>query len=252
MNYMNYNNPVLFPGDDGLGPAAPRSTGYLPSIFDGRTLKILAVISMLIDHIGVALYPNIMLLRYIGRLAFPIYCFLLVEGAFHTHDIRKYLRNLLIFAAISEIPFNMMLKGRFFYFPHQNVFLTLAAGIIMIMLFRLADRRYPETSMRQVLYAGIYILIGGIAQILHFDYGMIGIGFIFVFYQLRSKPIMKYLLFAIMCIMSNKTEIFAIMAIVFLDMYSGKRGQISPTMKKAFYMIYPIHLLILGLLRMYM
>ncbi|MBR1523666.1 MAG: TraX protein, partial [Lachnospiraceae bacterium] len=72
----------------------------------GTALKLIAVISMLIDHTGDVLFPGTMWLRYIGRLAFPIYCFLLVEGFFHTKDLRRYMFRLLLFGLISEIPFD--------------------------------------------------------------------------------------------------------------------------------------------------
>jgi hypothetical protein len=84
-------------------------TGLLPAALDGRTLKIIALVSMLIDHTGVALFPQLAWMRYVGRLAFPIYCYLLTEGALHTRDIRKYIFRLLVFAAVSELPFDLAL-----------------------------------------------------------------------------------------------------------------------------------------------
>ncbi len=114
----------------------------------GNTLKIIAIVTMLIDHIGVAIFENGMLkyqdnslawvsianlvLRTIGRIAFPIFCFLLVEGFFHTRDIKKYGTRLFLFALISEIPFDLAVFDTWFYPGYQNVYFTLFIGLWVI------------------------------------------------------------------------------------------------------------------------
>src|SRR5690554_6284341 len=87
-------------------------------------LKILALTTMIIDHYGAILQSNILIYRIIGRLAFPIYCFLLVEGYFNTSNVKNYAKRLFIFALISEIPFDLVFYGQI-GFEHQNIFFTL-------------------------------------------------------------------------------------------------------------------------------
>ena len=98
-------------------------------------IKLAAMISMLIDHCAYVLAPpHYFLLRCIGRIAFPLYCFLIVNGLEHTHDRRRYLARLLIFAAISQLPFAMAFYPRESIFTGLNVFFTLAAGLAFSML----------------------------------------------------------------------------------------------------------------------
>ena len=116
---------------------------------DTDSLKLIAVITMLIDHIAESLlwqmippigeknydrwYDIYHMLRNIGRTAFPIFAFLLVEGFFHTHSRKKYFRRLILFALLSEIPYNMAFHGRLFYGMDQNVFWTLSMGFLVIL-----------------------------------------------------------------------------------------------------------------------
>lgn len=88
-------------------------------------LKILAIVTMLIDHIGMIFFPNVMLFRIVGRVAFIIFAFLLVEGTQHTGNFEKYLLRLLLWAFLSEIPYDFARSGSYFYWEEQNIFWTL-------------------------------------------------------------------------------------------------------------------------------
>ena len=102
---------------------------------NGFTLKWIAIVSMLIDHMGAILFPQYIEMRIVGRLAFPIYCFLLAEGAVHTSNIRRYEIRLLAFACLSDIPFDLAFFGGV-TLEHQNVFFTLLLGVLVIEQFQ--------------------------------------------------------------------------------------------------------------------
>ena len=169
----------------------------------GSILKLIAVITMLIDHSHHVLenipgfrrvFWNInpeyqvsayLLFRTVGRIAFPIYAFLLTEGFQHTHDRKKYASNLFLFALISEIPWNLLHGGSVFY-KSQNVFFTLFLGLLCMIVYE----TYQQEHKKQLLYL---IIIAVIAVFLNADYGLKGVGFIFAMYLLREKKIRRCL-----------------------------------------------------------
>ena len=171
--------------------------GLIPEQFkvlSGSALKCIALVTMIIDHIGVILLKNsnivllrtgmgpltlYTLMRKIGRLAFPIYCFLLVEGFLHTHDRRKYGLNLLIFALISEIPWNLEHTGALHY-TAQNVFFTLFLGYVGLCCIE----NFREDGWKQL---GSLLVLMIVAMNLKADYGVGGFAFILVMYLLREQ-----------------------------------------------------------------
>ena len=142
-------------------------------ILSGSTLKLIAVISMFIDHaahilmnsfdfMGVKIYGNYTVyyvLRLVGRLAFPIFCFLIVEGFLHTRNVKKYCMRLAIFAVISEIPFNLMLSGKLIDLNHQNVYFTLLFGVIALELYKYFDNHLLKFCAVGVMFAIIKVNI---------------------------------------------------------------------------------------------
>lgn len=146
----------------------------------GSTLKIIAIVAMFIDHFGAIVLANYMIsgkwvegavpystlyniyfaMRIIGRLGFPIFCFLLVEGFMHTRNIWKYLRNLIIFAAISELPFNIAFGDALFTFEYQNVFMTLAIGLLALIGITYAMKKETWHIALKVLSYPAFFLTG--------------------------------------------------------------------------------------------
>ncbi len=154
-------------------------------------LKWIAVVSMVIDHFACSVYPCLNgydievyhILRGIGRIAFPIYCYLLVEGFFLTKNVWRYLRNLLLFAAVSEIPFNMAVLGHVFYPQGQNVYCALAIGICAMMLLKRVDGFRVWQLLAQGVVIAVFLFLG---EVLEVDYHWKGIAFIVLFYYLRK------------------------------------------------------------------
>jgi hypothetical protein len=211
-------------------------------------LKIIACITMLIDHVGAVFFSKYVWLRIIGRIAFPIFAYLIVEGYFHTKNIKKYLTRLLLFGVVSEIPFNLAFYGELFYFPGLNIFFTLFLGLLVIYIYD----NYKS-------YGGIaLIIIGVIAEFIGTDYGMIGILVIFLFYIFKGNYIMQAISFIGITLIGVGTEyymsgqlsiqIYSITSLFLLYIYNGKKGM---NIKYLFYGFYPGHLLIIGLIRLF-
>lgn len=208
----------------------------------GSVLKLLAVITMFIDHgtlIFSAFLPEmaVFILRKIGRLAFPIFCFLAVEGYVHTQNKKRYAWSLLLFALISELPFDWMLSGNWYYGGKQNIYFTLFFGVLMMFY-------YEHTNG---LKKALLMLCVGVTTILFdVDYGIRGVLLIFLLYVLREQPFAKTAL--AYPLLSGGWAAFA--AFIPIHLYNGKRGFIqSNWLKYSFYVFYPAHILILLFIR---
>lgn len=202
----------------------------------GQMIKLIAIASMLTDHIGCVLYPDRMAFRYIGRIAFPIFVFLVVEGFYHTGDVWKYGMRLLAFACISEIPFDLAFNDAVLEFSSQNIFFTLFLGLAMIALME----KFPKQKFL------IFVISASAAFLLRTDYGVGGILFLFIFYIFRRRPLAKYSAFAAVSLLLFKPfQCFALFAAVPLSLYNGEKGKGGKIIQYLFYIFYPTHLLIL-------
>lgn len=203
------------------------------------TLKMIAIITMIIDHIGYVYIPvgtsYYTIFRAIGRISFPIFCFLIVEGFFHTRSHINYLIRLTVFAILSEIPFDLAFHKTLFYWDSQNVFITLALGLFAIFCLE-------EMNNRRVFVIPL-VLIFLAAVLSHCDYGIGGVLLICMFYLTRHNPgIRVFLTVLILYMFYNPSELYGAIALIPIMCYNGKRG---PSAKMIFYWLYPIHLLIL-------
>ncbi len=219
----------------------------------GNGLKIIAIVIMFIDHFaaivlermlsgpeGLEIYPIYMNLRFIGRIAFPIFCFLLIEGMFHTRNQLKYIGNLALFAIVSEVPFDLGFKDTFFTMDYQNVFFTLAIGALCIY----AMEKCKENKLMVRLILNVVIGAAGMfaAHILKTDYDFAGVATILCMYFLYGKPLRQGIGGCALLTLYNATELYAFPAAVFMNFYNGARGK---QMKYFFYVFYPAHILIL-------
>ena len=219
----------------------------------GLSLKLIAVVAMLIDHIGHVLFPGQMWLRYIGRLAFPIFCFLLVEGFIHTRNLRNYMFRLLIFGIISEVPFDMAIYGTVFTMEAQNVFWTLLLGLIAISLMSMIHQ--DNFIIKCLLQAAVAVPFGIAAQLMHTDYRWIGIGLIAGMYIFHDLEILKVAsgVFFMLPFFTNEIEYVGVAAYLPMHFYNGRsgipKGASGKAVRMVFYVFYPLHLLTLAYIR---
>lgn len=211
----------------------------------GFWLKCIAMFTMLVDHIGVMFFDDVILLRIVGRIAFPIYCFLLVEGFFHTSDVKKYMMRLGIFAIISEIPFNMLATKHVFDFGYQNVFITLFIGLVMIWAMHGTVSMYKNP-----MFNTIYLILAmAAAYVLKTDYSVYGIAIIYIFYYFRQMREQGCLALVLASVLGGRIQMAAALAVPFIMLYNGKKGP-KPADRKlvkyGFYIFYPLHILILA------
>lgn len=204
------------------------------------TLKMMAIAAMLLDHIGAVLFPQYVILRMIGRIAFPIFAYTLVEGFIHTHDVYKYMMRLGVLALISEIPFDLAFFGTPLEFSHQNVFFTLFLGILMLYLMLKSP-----TTMRKFVCAFAMLLL---SELMNTDYNSMGLLMIFWFYYYRENKLTKFLgIGAINMFLMGGMQAYATAGLIPIAFHNGEQG---PKSKIFFYGFYPVHLVILYLISM--
>lgn len=192
-------------------------------------------------------------MRDIGRVSFPIYCFFIVEGFLRTRSRTKYARRLAVCALISELPFDMALFGKAFYFWHQNVFFTLLLGMLAVwvidtFLNKETWGRGKKIWLSVLCGFGFYLT----AELLFTDYSSYGVTAIVLMYLVRRVAEKKIKLWAplvfavgtaVLCILSLG-EAWAFMALPLFFFYHGKKGWNA---KWFFYLFYPVHLLLLAI-----
>lgn len=198
-------------------------------------LKWIAIVTMVIDHTGIVFFPGELVWRYIGRIAFPIFCFLLVEGFFHTHNIYQYMLRMGIFAVLSEIPYDLAFRGAVLEFQHQNVFFTLLLGLALMYVLKLGGSWLEKG-------AEVFVVMC-LAEFLQTDYGFKGILLIFIYCQLREQFWPKLAAGAVWNFLWNGSiQGYGALAMIPIALYRGEQGR---KMKYFFYIFYPGHLLVL-------
>ena len=233
------------------------------------SLHIMAMVFMLCDHLWGTIVPGNDWLTCIGRISFPIFAFMIVEGYFHTGNLRKYAGRLLLFAILSEIPFNLAMGSRLFYPIHQNV---LWSFLISLGLIHWNERAKAKQKLWiRVLVGCVTVLLGYIIGLLTMvDFYHAGVLTVLVFYFFRQKKWWSYVgqLFCLWYInaemlggfsyelhLFGKTYFFvrqslALLALIPIWLYRGKQGYHSKFLQYAYYTFYPLHLLLLGLLKL--
>lgn len=227
-------------------------------------LHILAMALMLMDHLWATLFPAQEWLTCAGRLAFPIFAFMIVEGYFHTHNFKKYALRLLLFAVLSEVPFDLMYGGTWFYPVHQNVIWTLLMGLIGIHLMENVrkKRKTPIYLLTAVGVVAVGTVLGTVCMV---DYYGAGVLTVFIFYFFRKRK-WWCLLGQILALYWVNVELlggllyplrlfgmdfeicqqgFALLALLPIWLYRGQQGCHSKLFQYICYAFYPVHMLIL-------
>lgn len=211
-------------------------------------LKLIAMVTMFIDHFGAIFKNSEILYRVIGRIAFPIYAFLLVEGFVHTKSVKKYGARLLFLAFISELPFDYAFYGGV-YWTHQNIFFTLFIGLLTLYLLDKNEKEGKDSKFFIVASMGI------LASLLRLDYEIIGIVYIAVFYLTSGMGknerlrIVVPVMFVTNLLVSGLVQQFSLLALVFIYFYNGKLGPKNKFIQILFYISYPLHLILYAMIR---
>lgn len=210
---------------------------------------------MLCDHVSDALFKHFSFLNYIGRISFPIFAFQLVNGYTNTKNLKKHILKLLIFAIIAQIPFLLFLSTFSSNF-YLNIFFTFLLGIAGIYLYSKFNNK--------LLKFLIIIITPIIGYILKVDYGMFGILLIFTFYIFKDKKITMSIIAMLLCFLKYLPDILMYpslsahyllcgfctsLSILFITFYNNKEG---PKCKYFFYIFYPLHLIILYLINIFL
>lgn len=242
----------------------------------GVTLKWIALFCMIVDHVGLVFFsgtPLYLPCRIVGRIAFPLYAFLITEGYMYTSNVKKYAGRLLIFALLSEIPFDYAFYGSWCYMGHQNVFFTLVLGLAALVCIDMGGLNDP--SRRPRLQPGmvydeyaewdfqkkkrtrdmawiLLILLMAAAKFGQSDYGAFGIILIIIFYLYREDKTKCLVIAGAALLVDSIVNGFSIeywgaLALIFIWFYNGRKGRYSmPAI--LFYAAYPLHLLLIGLI----
>lgn len=241
-------------------------TGLGKMDLSAAALHILAMAFMLMDHLWATLLPAQEWLTCVGRIAFPIFAFMAVEGYFHTHNLKKYLLRMLIFAVISEVPFDLMYGGTWFYPVHQNVIWTLMMGLAGIHLMETVRKK--KSTFVYILVSAIVVIVGGLLGTLSMvDYYGIGVLTVFIFYFFRGRKwwcllgqmlalywvnveLLGGLMYPIR-LFGMEFELcqqgLALLALLPIWLYRGRQGYHSKPFQYFCYAFYPIHMLVIVL-----
>lgn len=228
--------------------------------FNANHLKFIALFAMLLDHLYATVLPGHLWMTYVGRIAFPLFAFELVQGYMHTRNLRRYAKRLAILAVLSEIPFDMLAGGTFFFPWHQNVSWTLLAGLAICYC---ADNLVKESVIsRKCLYLLGLLAALIVPGLLMTDYGMNGIWLILLFWITRKGDagccviqvigtfLISQFLFGGRTILIGsfalQTQCFSMLALPLIWLYNGKHGVRNKVLQYTAYAFYPVHMLILG------
>lgn len=222
-------------------------------------LKLLAAVFMALDHIGLCCQPECIPLRVIGRLAMPLYCFSLAAGFQRTRSKPRYFGRILLLAILSEYPFDLFLFG-YFSWEKQNVLVTFFFALLLLEALEGSRRRQGIGKAPYFLAAAVFLLA---PEFLLADYGSFGVLLVLLFYMTRNLPhrlVFQALGLLLLSCFSGSyeialgplnipIEIFSVFSVIPLALCQGKGRRPGAVQQWAFYLFYPVHILILSFFR---
>lgn len=223
--------------------------------FNGNFLKLIALISMTVDHIGIQLFPNIELFRVFGRLAFPIFAYMIAEGCAHTKNRKKYFLRIFGTAMICQLFYFVAMNSLY-----QCIFVTFSLSLLMIFSF---DYALKEKSHNARLVAFLALLLTVYLTVFVsqtpladtdfcIDYGFFGVMLPFAVYFAKNKTakiILTTICLILLSLDSGTIQWFSLFSVPLLALYNGKRGNLN--MKGFFYIYYPLHLAVIYLISLF-
>ncbi len=235
------------------------------TFLSSNLLRILAVLFMTIDHLWASLIPGNAWMGFVGRLAFPLFAFLIAEGFVHTSNRKKYILRILIFAVITEIPYDLFYGGTAIYPFQQNVLFTFLYALLAMTLI---DKFREKPSVKSGLKNGSLLLLIMLGALITFpDYGFWGFMMAVMFYLVRDFPFAFLVQLAIMIYINFEAirgevipmellgyafefpkQGFAVFSLIPIWLYSGKKGFSNKIAQYGFYVYYPLHMLIIWLI----
>ena len=247
----------------------PKNSPLVKHPFGGLTsnmLRTIAVLLMLSDHIWATYMSFGDWMTNIGRMAFPIFAFQIAEGFVHTKNFKKYALRLLGFAIITELPFNLFYSSRWFNPYHQNVLFTLLLGLMAI---KVIDNLKKNHKAKDIALSVLWLLLIVVGSVIGFvDYGLNGVLMVVLFYVCRDFPF-AWLgqLIGMVCInviffegqvvpleifgttVEIPTQAYAVFALIPIWLYGGRKGISNKALQYGFYAFYPVHMIILYLIK---
>jgi len=234
---------------------------------NGTALKALAMVLMFLDHACWTIAPAHQWMNCVGRVAFPLFAFLVAEGYNHTRDFKRYLKRMFLFALVSEIPFNLMTGGGLLNPFHQNVMFTFC---IALLLLQQVDKAW-QRSWRQGVFVAVFAAclgygLGFLAFVDYYGYGVVTVLVFWLAGKVRFGWLLElvalgYFNLELMGGMSYVLNLwgrevwvaqqaFALLALIPIWLYNGQRGPGGKKWQYFGYAFYPVHMLVLFLLAM--
>lgn len=224
------------------------------NLLSGNQLKILAVIFMTIDHIGLYLFPGVSAFRIIGRLAYPIFAYTFSEGCKYTKNRWRHFFVLLIVGILCQIAYSYSMQTLY-----QNILITLTLSVLVIYSFDFTEKNrniigfFISTAVLLGIFYICYILPGKIGHGFAIDYGFFGVMLPALIYIGKNKQEKLFLLTMGSLILASSLgtlQLYSLLAVPVMGLYNGKRGKWK--MKNFFYVYYPLHLVVIYLVGMFL